>query len=314
MRCDLHVHSLRSGFTDLTLLRHVVYDCYSEPRAVYAAARRRGMDLVTLTDHDSIAGALELLHLPGTFVSEELTCHLPGERQMHLGVFGLDERRHAALQARRRDPEALFAYLAEERLPACLNHPFSPLTGPRVSADFDLVFGHVRLVETRNGMLPEQTNRYASLAARRLGHGRVGGSDAHALASVGCAYTEVRGARDVDEFLDGLRRGACVPRGSSATYARLARDLGAVALCGVRHAAAHAGDGLAGMLRAALAFALLPALPLLPLIAARLRARERLLAARFFHRWSGERGGLLGSLARLSEVGNEQRPGLRHAL
>ena len=64
MRCDLHVHSRHSGAVDLPLLRHVGYECYSEPRAVYDRARRRGMDLVTLTDHDSIDGALELLSLP----------------------------------------------------------------------------------------------------------------------------------------------------------------------------------------------------------------------------------------------------------
>jgi predicted metal-dependent phosphoesterase TrpH len=70
MRCDLHVHSRFSGAVDLPLLRHVGYECYSEPREVYDAARRMGMDFVTLTDHDSIEGAVELLSLPGTFVSE----------------------------------------------------------------------------------------------------------------------------------------------------------------------------------------------------------------------------------------------------
>lgn len=303
MRCDLHVHSLRSGFTDLALLRHVAYDCYSEPRAVYDAARRRGLELVTLTDHDSIDGALELRGLPGTFISEELTCHLPAGRLLHLGVFGLDERRHAALQARRRDPEALFAYLAEERLPACLNHPFSPLTGRRANADFDQALRGVGLIETRNGMLPERTNAYALAAAREVGQAQVGGSDAHALGSVGRAYTEVPGARDAGEFLDGLRRGGCLARGSSASYARLTRDLAAVAACGVRHAVAHAFDGPADALRAAAVLALLPGLPLLPLVAARLRLRERLLAAHFFRRWRRADAGHWAPLAQLPEVG-----------
>lgn len=33
----------------------------------------RGMDFVTITDHDTIDGALEIAHLPGAFVSEEMT-------------------------------------------------------------------------------------------------------------------------------------------------------------------------------------------------------------------------------------------------
>src|ERR687897_104719 len=80
MRCDLHVHSRRSGPVDLPGLGRFADESYSEPRAVYEAARRRGMDLVTLTDHDTIAGALEIAHLPGTFLSEEVSCVLPGGR------------------------------------------------------------------------------------------------------------------------------------------------------------------------------------------------------------------------------------------
>ena len=78
MRCDLHVHSKCSGLVNLPVLRRFGRECYSEPQAVYEQARRRGMDLVTLTDHDTIDGALALASLPGTFMSVELTCALPG--------------------------------------------------------------------------------------------------------------------------------------------------------------------------------------------------------------------------------------------
>ncbi len=60
MRADLHVHTLhsrRSG--SLQFLRS--RDCYSEPIDVYRSAKARGMDLVAITDHDSIDGALELM-------------------------------------------------------------------------------------------------------------------------------------------------------------------------------------------------------------------------------------------------------------
>jgi hypothetical protein len=63
MRCDLHVHSWYSGRAELPVLERVGRECYSEPLDVYERARRRGMDLVTLTDHDTIEGALALAHL-----------------------------------------------------------------------------------------------------------------------------------------------------------------------------------------------------------------------------------------------------------
>ena len=41
--------------------------------AVYQQARRRGMDFVTLTDHDTIAGVLRIAHRADVMVGEELT-------------------------------------------------------------------------------------------------------------------------------------------------------------------------------------------------------------------------------------------------
>jgi hypothetical protein len=37
------------------------------------------MDLVTITDHNTLEGALRIAHLPDTFVSVEVTTRFPGE-------------------------------------------------------------------------------------------------------------------------------------------------------------------------------------------------------------------------------------------
>src|SRR5215472_334778 len=71
-RADLHVHSKHSNRPSEWILRQFgAPESFTEPRMVYRRARERGMDFVTLSDHDSIAGALEIAHLPGTFLSEE---------------------------------------------------------------------------------------------------------------------------------------------------------------------------------------------------------------------------------------------------
>jgi len=82
MRCDLHVHSWFSGGAGVPVLDHLGRECYSNPLEVYERARLRGMDLVTLTDHDTVEGAMRLAHLPECFLSEELTLHLEGGRQL----------------------------------------------------------------------------------------------------------------------------------------------------------------------------------------------------------------------------------------
>lgn len=157
LRCDLHVHSVHSGRVNLPVLRHFGNDSYSDPVDVYETARLRGMDLVTLTDHDTIDGALAIAHLPGTFLSEEITCELPGGRQLHVNAFGIDETQHARISRLRFDAEALFAYLREEGIAASVNHLFSAVTGPRELADIALALQSVRLIEVRNGRYARTT-------------------------------------------------------------------------------------------------------------------------------------------------------------
>ncbi len=215
MRCDLHVHTLHSGPPDLPALRHLSRECYSEPLAVYETAKRRGMDLVTITDHDTIEGALKLAHLPDFIVGEEVTCVLAPGRQIHLGVWDLNESGHAQISMRRRDPESLLAWLAENRIPACINHPFSPLTGAREAEDFRRAFSSLDLIEAHNGMMPGLTNEFARLTGRAHGMAPVGGSDAHTLDQVAHAFTTVPKATNRSEFLEGLRAGFSVLSGGS---------------------------------------------------------------------------------------------------
>ena len=131
MRCDLHVHTRYSGPVDLPGLRHVSRECYSEPLEVYRTAKRRGMDLVTITDHDTIEGAVQLAHLPDFIIGEEVTCEMAprsGDSSGHVGPERKETRRGLA---RRRDPEALFAWLAGTgfRRASIIPSPRSPAVG-----------------------------------------------------------------------------------------------------------------------------------------------------------------------------------------
>jgi hypothetical protein len=263
------------------------------------------MDLVTITDHNQIEGALAIAHLPGTFVSEELTIHLPAGRQLHLGVFDISAPQHERLQALRRDPEAVFAYLAEQQIPACLNHPFAALTGKRETADLELALGRLGLVETLNGAMPEDQNEIAHVAGRAAGLSPVGGSDAHALAFVGRSYTTVPGARDKDEFVAGLRRGFTVPCGGSGGYARLASEMARVftAACIDGALSAAAGRGSAQRLLGSLLLA--PLLPLVPLVALVIHGREKRFARDLYRRLLAVSG---VRLARPSGLGSAPQP------
>lgn len=82
MRVDLHCHSSASERAGLGVQRALALpECATPPQEVYDLAKRRGMDFVTITDHDTIAGVQEIAHDPAVFISEELTAWCEGEPQ-----------------------------------------------------------------------------------------------------------------------------------------------------------------------------------------------------------------------------------------
>ena len=212
----------------LPLLRKVCRESYNQPLEVYEKLKRLGMDLVTVTDHDSIDAVEELRSRPDFFLSEEVTCTLPGGNQLHVGVYDITERDHVELQRRRHDFESLLAWLVDQDLFFSANHIFSSLTGRRSLENFRLFETAFPALETLNGHMQTGANANAAWMADLSARAEVGGSDAHAMASVGCAWTVVPGARNRQEFLQGLRRGMGRVRGENGGYAKLTRDVFAI--------------------------------------------------------------------------------------
>ena len=105
-RADLHCHSTASQESRLGVQRALgLPECATPPEEVYELAKRRGMDFVTITDHDTIDGVLELADRPDVFVSEELTASFKGEpQQVHVLCYGITPGRPrvAPAQLRRR--------------------------------------------------------------------------------------------------------------------------------------------------------------------------------------------------------------------
>jgi len=203
------------------VLKRFCRESYSDPREVYEKLKQRGMDLVTVSDHDSIDAVEALRRHDDFFLSEEVSCVTPSGTRLHVGVYGIQERHHVELQRRRNDLMSLVAWLQCEGLFFSVNHVFSGLTGPRTDADFLLFDRCFPAFETLNGQMPRFSNRAAGEFAARLGKAAVGGSDAHTLAPVGRTWTEVKEARNVQEFLEGLRQGRGRAQGEAGSYTKL---------------------------------------------------------------------------------------------
>src|SRR5437016_2517592 len=74
MKCDLHVHTHHSGMCTVPVMNRICRESYNDSLEVYETLKRRGMDLVTVTDHDSIDAVEPLRRYPDFFLSEEVSC------------------------------------------------------------------------------------------------------------------------------------------------------------------------------------------------------------------------------------------------
>ncbi len=249
MKADLHLHSRHSDRAPEWFFRRVgLPDSYSDPRGIYDALKARGMDFVTLTDHDRIDGCLEIADLPGTFLSEQVTALFPEDRTaVHLLVWGLDEAQHREIQPLRDNLFDLQKYLAAQDLAHAVAHPLYETHGKLTLAHLEklaLVFRHFEGINgLRNALLsdvarfalgrltPARIEEFANRHGLAPTHDEpwkkafVGGSDDHGGLFPARAFTETPPAANVADFLAHLRAGRCEARGTAGSPLALSHGL-----------------------------------------------------------------------------------------
>lgn len=233
-RADLHCHSRFSVFKYFK--RANTRDCYNPPEDVYRIAKERGMSYVTLTDHDSIDGALYLLNkypdMTDFFIGEEVESYFPETSQrIHIGVWGLTEAQHREVQRLRPDIRELVPYMKQEKMLFGINHLFQNYRMKNVAARYIAeLLDMFDIFEVMNGAMASFHNRMVQqlVAHVKEHHGRgismVGGSDAHTLKHVAKVHTVSKG-ETVQEFLDNVRAGNCFAWGSEMRFRELVADI-----------------------------------------------------------------------------------------
>jgi glycosyltransferase involved in cell wall biosynthesis/predicted metal-dependent phosphoesterase TrpH len=219
----MHCHSTASQLSRLGVQRSLgLPECATPPEEVYELAKRRGMDFVTITDHDTIGGCLELDGRPDCFVSEELTARFAGEPQaVHVLCYGITPGDHEWLQAHSGDVEACAAYLHESGIAAALAHPFFNVAAPLTPRHRRRLAELFPTWEVRNGSRAAELNMPAVVYIETRGGTGIGGSDDHAGVDIGRTFTEVSAAaRSPEEFLKHLRQGDAVAGGEQGSAAK----------------------------------------------------------------------------------------------
>jgi glycosyltransferase involved in cell wall biosynthesis/predicted metal-dependent phosphoesterase TrpH len=223
-RADLHCHSTASQESRLGVQRAVgLPECATPPEEVYELAKRRGMDFVTITDHDTIAGVLQIADRPDVFISEELTARFRGEPQaVHVLCYGISPEDHDWLQAHSGDVELCAAYMYERDITCALAHPYYTVAAPLTARHRRRLAELFGIWEIRNGARARELNRpAATYVATRDGIG-IGGSDDHAGVDIGRTFTEAPPASGPAEFLAHVRAGRVAARGAQGSAAKWA--------------------------------------------------------------------------------------------
>lgn len=194
LKIDFHVHTHYSCDSTITFREIITY------------SKRRGLDGVAITDHNTVKGALQLktrdiIVVPGIEIST-LNGHIIGLNvttpiPAKLGI------------------EETISIIHEAGGIAVAAHPsiFRKSSPDNGTNSYDAI----EVVNASS--IPFQLYKYLRKKfAFRLGLPQTAGSDSHYAPEIGTAYTIVEADPDVDEILGAVKNGATVPEGSAIPW------------------------------------------------------------------------------------------------
>lgn len=252
-KADLHVHSSHSNKPTYWAMRKFsVPESYTSPKHLYRVARERGMDFVTITDHNAINGALEIAHLENTFVSSEITAHFPDNGcKVHVVVLHISETQFQSIMKLRKNVYELVAFLHSEKITHFLAHP---LYAQNEKLNVEIIEQSLLLFTTfeiKNGCRAHRFNGFTKRLASSLNEavierlankhnlqpygctpwvkGVVGGSDDHGGLFIARAHTTVYDTPTIEGFIDGIRSGESWADGDDGGPLTMAHSLYGIA-------------------------------------------------------------------------------------
>ena len=252
VRVDLHVHSKYSTRPSQWILQKLnCPESFTEPLKIYERARARSMNMVTITDHNTINGSLEIAHLDNAFVSEEITTYFPEDGcKLHVLAYNITEEHHHEFQKIRENVYDLIVYLREQGIVHVLAHPLFAVNERLTPDHFEkslLMFNVLELNGTRdeiqnstlrsivNSLNPEKIDFLANKHdIEPYGNtpwvkGLTGGSDDHSGINIARVYTEFVGVNSPQQMLQAVDKGNCMVQGNAATPHTMAHNLYGIA-------------------------------------------------------------------------------------
>lgn len=177
MRGDFHIHSKYS------------FDSISDPKDIIKVAKKRGLDGIAVTDHDTIKGGLETSKLCKgknffVIIGEEIHTDM-GDI---IGLFLNEEIKS------RRCLEVIEEIKGQGGV-TVLPHPF------RGHKNIEEIARHVDLIEVFNSRCSFEGNKKAEMLAEKIKKKVIAGSDAHSLREIGYATVYFEGKNSLKKLI-----------------------------------------------------------------------------------------------------------------
>jgi predicted metal-dependent phosphoesterase TrpH len=189
LKIDLHVHTTGSS------------DSFVDPEQLPAILKRRGLDGVAITDHDSLTevSCQETIILRGIEVSTQ---------QGHIIGLGISDPIPKGKTA-----NETIALIHDIGGVAIVPHPFDPVS-PCVNPLKLISRPEAIEIINSDALFFRLSSALAKRVANQMGLPMVAGSDSHIPETVGDAYTLVDSdSRSVDDILHAIRTGSVQPMG-----------------------------------------------------------------------------------------------------
>lgn len=179
MILDLHIHSKYS------------FDSISKPHDIVRVAKRKGLNGIAITDHNTIKGGVEakkINHAPGFLVI--IGSEISTEIGDIIGLF-LNE------EIKSRDSMEVVEEIHQQGGIAILPHPYKD---HRLN---DEIVREIDAIEVFNARTSEENNKKAMKLAERFKKTIVAGSDAHFCSEIGTCKVILNSTNVRDEILNG---------------------------------------------------------------------------------------------------------------
>jgi len=184
MKIDFHLH------TDAS------FDCKSDPETLVQWAKRKNLDCIAVTDHDTMASYPELCSLGRKYDIQIIPAvEITVSRGTHYLVYFTNSMPEAT------DDIELIENVHRKGGVVALPHPFRSDTGLMynlaakklyTNQEVEQILAQVDLIEICNAKSPADQNRNAVvLAGANPKLGRIGGSDSHHAATAGAVHTDI---------------------------------------------------------------------------------------------------------------------------